>query len=89
MIIDGFDELLSKSHDDVQSDLSDSDEKTAQTMLSTIAQLLEEKSCAKIVLTSRKSSIFAGKLFEDGPTNIFHIVKLHEFKSFRQLYLIG
>lgn len=33
LIIDGFDELLSKSHDDVQADLSDSDEKTAQTML--------------------------------------------------------
>ena len=65
LIIDGFDELLSKSHDDVQADLSDSDEKTAQTMLSTIAQLLGENSCAKIVLTSRKSSIFAGKLFEE------------------------
>ena len=65
LIIDGFDELLSKSHDDVPSDLSDSDEKTAQTMLSTIAQLLDENSHAKIVLTSRKSSIFAGELFEE------------------------
>ena len=64
LIIDGFDELLSKSHDDVQQNLNDEDEKTAQTMLSTIAQLLDQNSKAKIVLTSRKSSIFAGDLFE-------------------------
>lgn len=64
LIIDGFDELLSKS---VTSDspTSEEDEEIAQTMLSTIAQLFDGDSTAKIVLTSRKSSISAGDIFNE------------------------
>lgn len=63
VIIDGFDELLSKSvnstlpsHEDTNSD--------AKTMLDTIAELLSNNSNAKILLTSRKSSIFSGDEFD-------------------------
>lgn len=62
LIIDGFDELLSKSIPQ-GTEIADDDAESAQTMLATIAKLLEGKSNAKIVLTSRKSSLFAGELF--------------------------
>lgn len=64
LIIDGFDELLSKS---ISSDatVADEDEDVAQTMLSTIAQLFTSESNAKVVLTSRKSSISAGDIFDE------------------------
>ena len=63
LIIDGFDELLSKDklHD---VDNASSDFKEAQTMLDTIAQLLPENSKTKILLTTRKSSIFVGEIFD-------------------------
>lgn len=64
LIIDGFDELLSKKVPSTETQPSE-DIETAQTMFATIAQLFDQKSNAKIVLTSRKSSIFAGKLFEN------------------------
>lgn len=64
LIIDGFDELLSKKVPSMDNQPSE-DLETAQTMFSTIAQLFDKESQAKIVLTSRKSSIFAGKLFEN------------------------
>ena len=64
LIIDGFDELLSKKVPTNESPAVE-DTEAAKTMFSTIAQLLSCGSQAKIVLTSRKSSIFAGKLFED------------------------
>lgn len=64
LIIDGFDELLSKKVPTNEFSATE-DTETAKTMFSTIAQLLGNGSHAKIVLTSRKSSIFAGKLFED------------------------
>ena len=64
LIIDGFDELLSKA---VSPDgpAAEEDEEVAQTMLSTIAQLFDGESNAKIVLTSRKSSISAGDIFDE------------------------
>jgi hypothetical protein len=64
LIIDGFDELLSKSAPSNDSAVTE-DTEAAQTMLSTIAELLGDDSKAKIVLTSRKSSIFAGELFAE------------------------
>lgn len=64
LIIDGFDELLSKSAS-TDSSTSEDDEEIAQTMLSTIAQLFDGDSTAKIVLTSRKSSISAGDIFNE------------------------
>lgn len=64
LIIDGFDELLSKSVS-ANTPASEEDEEIAQTMLSTIAQLFDGESNAKIVLTSRKSSISAGDIFNE------------------------
>lgn len=59
LIIDGFDELLSKSYSLAQeSDSIKSQE--VQSMLDTIAQLIPDNSNSKILLTSRKSLIFAG-----------------------------
>lgn len=68
LIIDGFDELLSKTTFSIDSAVVE-DTDAAQTMLSTIADLLDNGSCAKIVLTSRKSSIFAGELFTEWANN--------------------
>ena len=64
LIIDGFDELLSKSNPSNDTLVAE-DTEAAQTMLSTIADLLNNGSQAKIVLTSRKSSIFAGEPFAE------------------------
>lgn len=63
LIIDGFDELLSKSCS-TQQDTEKSGVKDAQTMLDTIAQLIPNDSKTKILLTSRKSSIFVGDAFD-------------------------
>lgn len=60
LIIDGFDELLSKNNNEIVED----ENHNAQTMLDTIAELFDENSNARIVLTSRKSSIFAGAQFD-------------------------
>ena len=60
LVIDGFDELLSKSY----LNLKDSNQnKDAQTMLDTIAQLFSEGAKTKVLLTTRKSSIFVGEDF--------------------------
>lgn len=59
LIIDGFDELLSKSTVEV-----DDATEEARTMLDTIANFFTEGSKTKVVLTSRKSSILAGEIFD-------------------------
>ncbi|WP_163309993.1 NACHT domain-containing NTPase [Dysgonomonas sp. 521] len=56
VIIDGFDELLSKDLSANTSQLRD-----IESMLSTIVNLLDGK--AKIVITSRKTAIFSGEEF--------------------------
>ncbi len=61
LIIDGFDELLSKDIDQGKSEQLNEFEQV-ETMLSTIGDLLTEES--KIILTSRKTAIFAGAEFE-------------------------
>lgn len=64
LIIDGFDELLSKAVNQIDSVSSfDDDFEQAETMLDTIVALLKGK--ARIFLTSRKSSIFCGSKYED------------------------
>lgn len=68
LIIDGFDELLSKSCS-TQQDAEKSGGKDAQTMLDTIAQLIPKDSKTKILLTSRKSSIFVGDAFDTWVTD--------------------
>lgn len=62
LIIDGFDELLSKDIDPGKNNQQD-DFEQVETMLSTIGELLEGE--AKIVLTSRKTAIFAGAEFSE------------------------
>ena len=61
LIIDGFDELLSKDIDSGSEEGLDEFQQV-ETMLSTIGNLLKED--AKIILTSRKTAIFAGAAFE-------------------------
>lgn len=58
LIIDGFDELLSK---DLDSSQENGHFEEVETMLSTIADLLTDKS--KIILTTRKTAIFSGDKF--------------------------
>lgn len=58
LIIDGFDELLSKDLDNGSNDALFSD---VETMLSTIAELLTENT--KVLLTTRKTAIFSGSSF--------------------------
>lgn len=62
LIIDGFDELLSKNID-MGKDGQLSEFEQVETMLSTIGDLLTDN--AKIILTSRKTAIFAGTEFEE------------------------
>lgn len=63
LIVDGFDELLSKEpQNNVDSDKAN---KEAQTMLDTIANLFPEAENTKVLLTTRKSSIFVGDTFEN------------------------
>lgn len=60
IIIDGFDELLSKTAD--KGPLEEQEQfNQVETMLSTIAELLQNN--AKVVLTSRKTAIFSGESF--------------------------
>lgn len=62
LIVDGFDELLSKEpHNNVEGDKAN---KEAQTMLDTIANLFPEADNTKILLTTRNSSIFVGNTFD-------------------------
>ncbi len=61
LIIDGFDELLSKTDEKALDD----DFEEAKSMLNTIADLLSGDSKAKILLTSRKSAMFVGEKYEE------------------------
>ena len=70
LIIDGFDELLSRN---VKGE-EDTDD--AVTMLETISELLRDDSKASILLTSRKSSIFAGDIFDSWAENNIKDCKL-------------
>lgn len=64
LIVDGFDELISRSNKNMgDSDLTQEEE--SQTMLDTIAELFTEGSKTKVVLTSRKSAIFTGDIFRE------------------------
>lgn len=59
LIVDGFDELISKSSMDNSIETED-----VRTMLDTISSLFVEGGKSKILLTSRKSSIFTGEVFD-------------------------
>lgn len=58
LIVDGFDELLSRDIDNGKKDVKFDD---VETMLSTIAELLTNQ--AKVILTTRKTAIFSGEEF--------------------------
>lgn len=58
LIIDGFDELLSKDLSKIGSQFRD-----AESMLTTLVELLDSK--AKIIITSRRTAIFNGEEFFD------------------------
>lgn len=76
LIIDGFDELLSKDIDS-GSDEGLDEFQQVETMLSTIGNLLQED--AKIILTSRKTAIFAGAAFEqwiEGYKGAFDVMRI-------------
>jgi hypothetical protein len=76
LIIDGFDELLSKDIDS-GSDEGLDEFQQVETMLSTIGNLLREE--AKIILTSRKTAIFAGAAFEqwiEGYDGAFDVMRI-------------
>lgn len=60
LIIDGFDELLSQ---DLKDDISLVKFDEVETMLSTIGELLTDKST--IILTTRKTALFSGEQFVD------------------------
>lgn len=62
LIIDGFDELLSKDIDPGNTGMLNEFEQV-ETMLSTIGDLLTEN--AKVILTSRRTAIFAGPEFSE------------------------
>lgn len=62
VIIDGFDELLSKDLSKNDSQLRD-----VESMLATIVNLLDGK--AKIIITSRKTAIFSGEEFYEWMQN--------------------
>lgn len=76
LIIDGFDELLSKEIDSGSQEGLDEFEQV-ETMLSTIGGLLTDE--AKIILTSRKTAIFAGAEFEkwvDSYNGAFDVIRI-------------
>lgn len=76
LIIDGFDELLSKEIDSGSQEGLDEFEQV-ETMLSTIGGLLTDE--AKIILTSRKTAIFAGSEFEkwvDSYCGAFDVIRI-------------
>lgn len=65
LIIDGFDELLTKNIDEGVGGITQFEE--VETMLSTIGDLLTDN--AKVILTSRKTAIFSGEQFSDWVNN--------------------
>ncbi len=80
LIIDGFDELLSK---DLDTGLLETNFQRVETMLSTISDLLWDN--AKVILTTRRTAIFAGESFYEWYENL--ALNGHEFKIKR--YQLG
>lgn len=79
LIIDGFDELISRSNPSMKTD-NNYDDEDAQTMLDTIAELFQGDCKTKMVLTSRKSAIFTGELFKEWIEKNYLIAMLREFQ---------
>lgn len=60
LVLDGFDELLNET---ATNKSSEADFEKAQPMLETIGELLTNS--AKVILTSRRTSIFDGEIFQE------------------------
>jgi len=73
VIIDGFDELITKSSEHRESSTNEEVFEEVETMLETISHLL--KNNAKVILTSRKSSLFVNESFEE-----WAMSKMQDFK---------
>lgn len=62
LIIDGFDELLTAVREDNYEHI---DEEQRQTMLDTIIELVKGNSKAKIIITSRKTSLISSRILDN------------------------
>lgn len=65
LIIDGFDELIDQKAEKRLQDSQEEIDESSLTMLSTIADLLGDDSKAWILLTTRRSAIFTGDVFDE------------------------
>ncbi|MDE7445013.1 MAG: hypothetical protein K2N15_04805 [Lachnospiraceae bacterium] len=65
LIIDGFDELIEQKAEKQAQDTEEEINEHSLTLLSTIAELLGNDSEAWVLLTTRRSAIFTGDIFEE------------------------
>lgn len=65
LIIDGFDELIEQKVEKKIQDTEEEIDERSLTLLSTIAELLGDDSKAWVLLTTRRSAIFTGDIFEE------------------------
>lgn len=65
LIIDGFDELIEQKTEKKVQDTEEEIDERSLTLLSTIAELLGNDSEAWVLLTTRRSAIFTGDIFEE------------------------
>jgi len=75
VVLDGFDELL---HDNSSESKQEGDFENAEPMLETISELLTNN--AKIILTSRRSAIFDGEMFNEWLTRYDGLFKINRYK---------
>lgn len=67
LIIDGFDELISRSNSNMN--VQNENDEDSQTMLDTIAEMFAKGVNTKVILTTRKSALFTGEVFEEWAKN--------------------
>lgn len=65
LIIDGFDELIEQKDEKKLQDVEEEINESSLTLLSTIAELLGDDSEAWVLLTTRRSAIFTGDIFQE------------------------
>lgn len=65
LIIDGFDELIEQKEEKRLQNTEEEIDESSLTLLSTIAELLGSDSKAWVLLTTRRSAIFTGDIFEE------------------------
>lgn len=65
LIIDGFDEMIEQKAENKMQDTEEEIREGSLTLLSTITELLGNDSKAWILLTTRRSAIFTGDIFDE------------------------